>query len=154
MTAGTPRIRPAALDDIEPILDLMEGLYAEDGSTSFVREAHARAARELLESPAYGRLWVFTVDRRPVGYLALTFGFSLEYRGRDAWIDELYVAPEHRGQGLGRRAIDLAVEECRREGIQAIRLEVETANEAAGNFYRQAGFEDGARRLLTRWLAR
>jgi ribosomal protein S18 acetylase RimI-like enzyme len=82
----------------------------------------------------------------------LTLGYSLEYHGRDAIIDELYIIEEYRGQGIGTRAIELAAKESRSLGIKALHLEVERKNTNAQHFYRKIGFEDHDRYLLTKWL--
>jgi ribosomal protein S18 acetylase RimI-like enzyme len=41
---------------------------------------------------------------------------------------------------------------CRREGIAALRLEVGRDNTPAQALYRQSGFEEDARNLMTKWL--
>ncbi len=88
-----------------------------------------------------------------VGYLAVTFGFSLEYRGRAAFIDELFIRESSRGQGLGREALNLAERYCGDEKVKALHLEVEHHREAALELYRRAGDEDHDRRLMTKWLS-
>ena len=45
---------------------------------------------------------------RPIAYLLICFDYSLEYRGKGAWIDELFVEVAHRGQGIGTRLLELA----------------------------------------------
>jgi ribosomal protein S18 acetylase RimI-like enzyme len=92
------------------------------------------------------------VNDATAGYLVLTFGFSLEFGGRDALIDELYVRENFRGRGLGRASLVLAAEVCREEGIRALHLEVDRVNTRAQGVYRQAGFRDHDRYLLTKWL--
>jgi GNAT superfamily N-acetyltransferase len=41
-----------------------------------------------------------------VGYIVLTFGYSLEYLGRDAFIDEFYLRESYRGRRWGRRTLE------------------------------------------------
>jgi GNAT superfamily N-acetyltransferase len=40
-----------------------------------------------------------------IGYIVLTLGDSLEYHGRDAFVDEIYIRESHRGKGIGAQAI-------------------------------------------------
>lgn len=54
------------------------------------------------------------------------------------FIDLFYVAPERRGQGLGRRLIEAAVDHCRREGMAF--LTVNTMDDAARDYYLARGF--------------
>ena len=145
--------RPASDADAPAIMRLMAGLYQEDGEVRLDPAAAERALRQLLALPEAGAVWLAEVGGEAVGYLAVTWGFSLEYHGRDAYIDELYVAPAHRGRGIGREALELADAACRSRGIRALHLEVERANVRAEALYRQAGFLDQDRRLMTRRLA-
>jgi GNAT superfamily N-acetyltransferase len=84
--------------------------------------------------------------------MVLTFGFSLEFHGRNALLDELYLREEFRGRGLGRASLVRAEEICRREGIRAVHLEVDRVNVRAQEVYRKAGYKDHDRYLLTKWL--
>ena len=146
------RIGDAMPADLEGLLPLMKALYAEDGTVPLDAQAARRALAELLEHPELGRVWVAAVGSRPVGYVVLTLGFSLEYHGRDAFIDEIYVGAECRGRGVGRALLERAEEAARREGVRAVHLEVEPGNARAREVYRRAGYEDHERRLSTKRL--
>lgn len=147
----TPRFRDAAPADVPALVAMMAALYEHDG-TPFDAAAHEAVVRDLLAHPAYGRLVVIEDGTEPVGYLVLTFGFSLEFRGRDAFVDELYLAARARGAGVGRAAMAHAAALCRAEGVRALHLEVERTNTDAQAFYRRLGFADHDRYLLTRWV--
>jgi ribosomal protein S18 acetylase RimI-like enzyme len=82
----------------------------------------------------------------------LCFGWSLEWGGRDAFVDELYLEPDARGRGLGRAALRALVEEARAAGVVALHLEVDDTNTAGQALYRSEGFSGRARQLLTRRL--
>lgn len=114
-------------------------------------EAAARAALgQLLGDESLGRVWLIKSGAEIVGYVVLTFGFSLEFRGRDALVDELFVREGWRGRGAGRRALEFVAGVCRALGVGALRLEVGRENESARALYRKAGFQDHDRHLLTR----
>ena len=92
---------------------------------------------------------------RPLlGYLAVTFGFSLEFYGRDAFIDELFIRPAFRGRGLGARALQSVEPECRALGVRALHLEVERDNAVGRELYRKQGFLDNERQLLSKRLTK
>jgi ribosomal protein S18 acetylase RimI-like enzyme len=145
------RFRPATARDLDPVLAMMRRYYAEDGYP-FVEAEARRAAADLIRDRRLGRLWVARDGGRVVAYLAVTLGFSLEYRGRDAFVDELVVAEAARGRGLGREALETAAAYCRALGVRAVHLEVERRRGRARALYRRMGFADRARRLMTRWL--
>ena len=109
-------------------------------------EEGARADAAVVEGEAAG------AAASLLGYLAVTFGWSLEWGGRDAFVDELYLAPSHRGGGIGRTAIALAEDACRAAGVRALHLEVERENARGRALYARAGFADTERLLLTRRL--
>jgi hypothetical protein len=47
--------------------------------------------------------WCFwPVQSQPIGYLVICFDHSREYRGKGAWVDELYVTASRRGKISGR----------------------------------------------------
>jgi hypothetical protein len=55
----------------------------------------------MLKNPAFGLAWLIPDSATAVGYTVLCFGYSLEYLGRDAFIDEFYLVESHRGRGRG-----------------------------------------------------
>jgi ribosomal protein S18 acetylase RimI-like enzyme len=87
-----------------------------------------------------------------VGYVILTFGYNIEYKGRDAFIDEFYIEKEYRSRGIGKETMDYVVKESKKLGIKAIHLEVERNNETAKNLYLKFQFKDNVRILMTRWI--
>lgn len=145
--------RPAADADIDLLLHLMSALYGEDGSTPLRREAAEAALRRLLAAPESGLVRIIERGGTPAGYVVLTWGYSLEFDGRDAFIDELYVAPAHRGRGIGREAVAWAERACREHGAGAVHLEVELDNERAHALYRRSGFAERGLRLMTKRLS-
>ena len=86
--------RDAALADIDLLVDFVRQYYLID-HIPFDAPAVRRVLGELLSDPSLGRVWVITSGDEPVGYAVLTLGYSVEYGGRDAFLDELYVQPSH-----------------------------------------------------------
>jgi ribosomal protein S18 acetylase RimI-like enzyme len=141
-------VRPATGEDAEPLLPLIRDYYAEE-TYPFDESASREALLGLLEHPEKGRVWLALRGGRIVGYVVLTLGWSLEYRGLDAFVDELYVSPPDRGRGVGRKALDVLLQACRELGVKALHLEVERDKPEALALYRRVGFEDHERRLMT-----
>ncbi len=139
----------AADEDI--LIALMREFYTVEHLT--FDEGVARAAlRQILRNGALGSVYLIRLGEDVAGYVVLTFGFSLEFHGRDALVDELYLREEFRGKGLGRAALEFVEEVCRREGIKALHLEVDRVNTRAQEVYRAAGYRDHDRYLLTKWM--
>jgi GNAT superfamily N-acetyltransferase len=145
------RFQPATARDLDPLMQLVREFYAESGYS--LPQGDARAAVErLISDPGLGRIWMIDVEGVRAGYLVLTLGWSIEYLGRDAFIDEIYLRPDFRGRGLGLQAMRFAEEEARVLGVRALHLEVERSNEAARRVYQERGFRDNERQLLSKWL--
>jgi diamine N-acetyltransferase len=148
-----PAFRAARPHDLPLVLRLMEGFY-RDTDTPFREEAAGQALAALVADPSLGRLFLIETGGTPAGYVVLTLGFSLEFLGRDAFVDELYVTPEHRGRGLGPAAIRFLESVATPLGVRALHLEVGPDNERASGLYRRAGFEDRHHHLMTKLLPR
>lgn len=143
--------RLAERADVGAVHRLRQEFYEEDGSAW--ADDQALAALEMLVSrPEHGRVWLALDTETAVGYAVLTFGYSLEFHGRDAFVDELYLRPTHRGRGLGAEALALLETACREQGVRALHLEVDGTNTPAQVLYRSRGFIEHGRRLMTKWL--
>jgi ribosomal protein S18 acetylase RimI-like enzyme len=133
------RFERVARGNFDSFVVLVRAQHVELKSRFGVRQR--RALRMLLRGDAFGHAWLIRVGGVPAGFVVVSLGYSVEYGGRDAFIDELYVAPEFRRQGLGGRAVRFAERFCRRRGVTTVHLEVARGNRAANATYRRAGFE-------------
>ena len=138
--------------DLDALLPLLERFSASQGIPFDATQAQA-ALGALLARPELGRAYRIVHAGETRGYAALTFGFSLEWGGRDAFVDEIFVEATQRGQGLGRAALRALMEEARALGVRALHLEVEAGNAAGQALYRSAGFSGSERQLLSRRLS-
>jgi GNAT superfamily N-acetyltransferase len=144
-------IERARTGDCETILDLMEQFYSGE-SYPFERARARNALVPLLADPAKGVVFLLRERGGAIGYAVLTLGWSLEYQGLDAFVDELYVVASHRGRGLGSRALDAVEKSCRELGVHALHLEVERDNRAARDLYEKRDYRDNDRLLMTKRL--
>lgn len=133
------------------LVDLMTGFYRES-AFSLQPESTKAAFMKLLSDPALGRVWICEQNDEAIGYIVLTFGFSMEYGGRDAFVDDLFVRSEFRGRGLGKQLLDTLVRQCVRLDVRALHLEAGRSNDRAHALYRSFGFRDNNRQLLTKKL--
>lgn len=149
------RFEPARPEHAGIVIAMMRALeQADPGTTPFDEQRRRVIFDQFVQDSPYGRAWLITEVDRPVGYVVLTISFSFEYRGCDAYIDELYIAEEHRGRGIGRRAMAFVEKMARELGVNAVHLEVSPANAAALELYRRSGYVGHGRYLMTKWLER
>jgi GNAT superfamily N-acetyltransferase len=138
--------------DIGSLLHLMLQMQLDDPwDESFDQLIVRHNLKELLHNPVYGLILLARDGQIPVAYLAICFDFSLEYRGKGAWVDELFVLPTHRGKGIASQLLDLAESASLESGAQTLHLEVTHGNSAI-ELYRRRGFIDHHRFLMTKWL--
>lgn len=103
-------------------------------------EDDAAAVRTLLADPRLGAIWTVELADSLVGYAAVCFGYSIEFGGRDAFVDELYLEPRARGRGIGRHVLETIAEAMQQAGVRALHLEVDRGNLRAQRLYAKAGF--------------
>ncbi len=137
---------------LKEVLRMMEDFYAID-KYPFDKLLTAANLKHFIAKPEFGRLWVITSEEVTIGYMVLTFGYSFEFKGRDAFLDEFYLKDRFRSRGIGSKAIDFVLEQAQALGIQAVHLEVERHNMAANQLYKKKGFEAHKRALMTKWLS-
>lgn len=148
----TPKLRLGTADDVSLLVELMSEFYAEAGYEA-ERGRAARAFAGLIENEHAGRVWTIEAEFEVVGYVVMTLGYSMEYGGRDAFIDDLFIRPAFRARGYGKAALDEVRAAAVKLGVRALHLEVGRDNESAQALYRRAGFVDTDRQLLTLRLA-
>ena len=144
------RFDPADPADAAALLAMVREFHAEDGHP--LEASSEEAVLRLAAGEELARAWIVRRGDEAAGYLILTLGYSVEYGGRDGFIDDLYLKPDLRGQGVGGRLLAFAFEQAAALGINTLHLEVETMNERALGLYRAAGFEETGRRLMRRRL--
>jgi ribosomal protein S18 acetylase RimI-like enzyme len=144
--------RTAVQTDAGHILKHMKKFYAGDGYKFHPERAEINM-KALINNPEWGRVFVLVSSNGEfAGYMIIVFGFSMEYQGRDAYIDELYITEPFRGRGYGTAGLDLAEKVCAEAGIRALHLEVEKYKEKTIALYKSRGFFDRGRFLMTKWI--
>jgi diamine N-acetyltransferase len=141
--------REAPLEKLDAILGMMKDFSAID-NYAFNREERKENLFRFTASKEMGRLWTIYADELMVGYAVLAFGFSFEFGGRDAFIDELYITESYRNKGIGGKTLEFIFANAPALGIKAIYLEVEKHNEKGNVLYVKKGFKDHNRHLMTR----
>lgn len=151
MTAPSFLWTEASGGDEQTLIALMQAFYAEDDLV-FTETKARMSIRGLLADLSLGQIFLLKTAEMAVGYLVLTFGYSLEFHGRFVLLDELYLSPVLRGQGQGKLALAFAESWARQQGVTALRLEVNHTNLHAKSVYLKSGFKDERRDIMTRWL--
>ena len=144
------RLRPATDGDVALLTVFMRQLREDDPEEGpFDEPRCVPAMRRLIADPSLGRAWVIEVDAQPTGYAVLTLGYSIEFGGVAAFVDELFVARAFRGRGVGTKTLELVIDEARNLDVAILLLEVTQSNDHAKRLYRNVGFADRGHHLMT-----
>ena len=103
---------------------------------------------ELIEKDQVVVLVARAADQEPVGVAAMRVQPSLWSQAHEAYLAELYVVPDRRGQGFGRELITEAIRVARDRGADYAFLITSEDDRLAQRLYEAAGFrrtegEDG-----------
>ena len=154
MTRPHPhRPRRATVADAPALGTMLNAFNCEFGSATPGAAALSARIAELLAAPApepagHGTAALIAGDGSdgPAGFAILRLRPSLYSAHREAYLAELYVAPERRGQGLGRALLTATLELARELGADRIELGTSETDRAARALYESMGFintEDG-----------
>jgi ribosomal protein S18 acetylase RimI-like enzyme len=127
-------IETALERDIDRLLPLVRKFHEHEDLVMSDDERMATLLR-LISDETWGKVWLIFDGTELAGYIAICIGYSIEFRGNDAFIDEFYVRPESRGRGLGTTVLNLIKAEAKSLGIRALHLEVARSNTKARKLY-------------------
>ena len=134
-------------NQINIITRLMQDFYAVDNYPIDLGEAH-KLFEEFILNEQLGISYLIYFDKEIIGYTILTIVFSFEYKGRIAFIDELYIVEFHLGKGIGSETIKFLKNQCNKFKIKLIYLEVENHNLNAQKLYIANDFEFHNRKIM------
>ena len=127
------------LSHLDQVLPLVTDFHQEADIT-LPADTRRAAIETLLTQPHLGSIWGVHKAKKLIGYVATCPGFSIEIGGMDAFIDELYLIPDVRGQGFGKWVLEFIKEQMAAEGIIALHLIVADSNRCAIELYEREGF--------------
>ncbi len=133
------RLERARSEDIEDVTALVAAYHAFERID--IPNAQRRlAVSQLLADQSLGDIWLIYCEDLLVGYIAICFGYSIEFAGRDAFLDEFFLKEEARGRGIGGHVVDSLSTQLSATGIKALHLEVDNDNHGAQRFYARHRF--------------
>jgi GNAT superfamily N-acetyltransferase len=146
-------LKLAEFIDIDPLIELVREFY-EFEHMEFDHGV-IEAILGLLSDETFGRIWLIYTDSERenlAGYVALIFTYSLEMRGRNAMVDELFLRSPHRGKGFGSEVFQFLEDFCLKLNMPVMHLLVDRQNAIAHQFYLNKGFKQQDRFILSKRL--
>lgn len=144
MSAALHLARP---EDLEKVLALVTAFHDEMGIASS-DDSRRAAITPLLDGIPYGAVYLAGPTRAPIGYIVVTFSWSVEFGGMDGYIDELYVRPPIRGRGIATEVLIALPKTLAEAGIKALHLEVDRDDESSQRLYARTRFKPRERYIL------
>ena len=140
---STVFLREATEADLDEVLALYQGIEHSPEQVLTLEQARAMLA-QLRAYPSY-RLWVACDSAEPgadvVGTYALLVMHKLAHRGAPAAIvEDVVVAADRKGQGIGRQMMAHAVQQAREAGCYKLALSSHRNRTDAHAFYESLGF--------------
>ena len=99
-------------------------------------------AKRLEELIAAGEATVLLGGSGPDGVAVFRLRRAIFVEGLDAYLEELYVAPAKRGQGIGRALLEAAMDAARDAGAMRMDIATSVDDTAAIGLYESAGFSN------------
>ena len=129
-------VRPAVAEDVDAVWPL-----ARDLATSYEvdQDSYATIFTGLVSEPIV-LLLVATDDGAVVGYLLGQCHVTFHAGGPVIWVEEVMVAEDRRGTGVGRALMRAAEDRARATGAAYVAL----ATRRAGDFYAALGYRESA----------
>ncbi len=127
---------PTQLEELLPLVAAYHAFEEVESSS----EQRRSSVTKLLNDKRLGEIWLIRKLDGLIGYIAVCYSYSIEFGGRDAFIDEFYVEAAERGKGIGSKVLADVSALLRERDIVALHLEVDGTNERAKSAYARAGF--------------
>lgn len=100
----------ATPEDSDRVLRLVSACHDETG-IEMKDDERAAAVAPLLDGSVQGVVYLIGPPSSPVGFIAISFGYSISLGGIEGYIDEIFVRPAVRRRGLAGEALRALVKE-------------------------------------------
>lgn len=137
---ATPPVRLAQAHDAEALAQLLHDFNMEFDTETPGPGALAPRLRRLLEAE---HTFCVVAGDPIVGLGLVTLRTNVWFDRPVALLDELYVVPELRSEGIGARLVALVESTCRDRGIEQVEINVDQGDHDARRFYERQGYRSG-----------
>jgi len=129
--------RFAIKEDMKGVLDLIIELAIYEKEENAVINTAEQLKHDGFKEKLF-KVIVAEYKQKIIG-IALYFPRYSTWKGKCIHLDDIIVTKKHRGKGIGKKLMNLIVEDAKRFGAKLIIWEVLDWNNAAINFYKKIG---------------
>lgn len=135
----TIEIRPARPEDAQQILDFIIELAVYERAGNEVIANVEDIRRTLFADNAPSRVLMCLKDGQPIGYAVYFYSYSTWLGRNGIYLEDLYITPDQRGIGAGRRLLREIAREARANDCGRLEWSVLDWNQPAIDFYHSIG---------------
>ena len=110
-------------DDLDRLLTMVAARRLEAGQPGDAAATRAALA-PLLEGSPHGAVYLIGPPRAPIGYLVLSFGWSLTVGGLTGRIDDMHMRRAVRGRGIGAEVLSSLPRALAGAGLRVLEVEI------------------------------
>ena len=138
--AGEPlRIRDAGPGDVALLLELFGELARYEHLEHELHATEEQLAEALFGERPAAQALIAELDSQPVGYALFFPTFSSFLASAGVWLEDLFVRPANRGEGVGKALLEAVAALVRERGGERLEWAALDWNELALGFYRGIG---------------
>lgn len=136
------RLEPATTQDLEQLVEFLVELFRQEDDFEPNQHKQRHGLSLILESPSRGRIFVLRTDHAIIGMVNVLFTISTAEGGPVILMEDLFIHPQHRGQGYGSRLLQFVVQFARDKGFRRITLLSDRAREEPSQrLFQKNGFQ-------------
>ncbi|GAB6069211.1 GNAT family N-acetyltransferase [Thiomicrorhabdus hydrogeniphila] len=134
------KIRAAERKDIPEMIQLLKDLFEIEVDFEFSPEKHHAGLSAIIMDKNCGAVVAENDHKNIVGMCMAQWVISTATGQKSAWMEDLIVAHEYRGKGIGKQLIESIQGWAIEQGCNRIQLVYDLANQPAITFYEKAKF--------------
>ncbi len=135
----TTAVHLAGPADLDGLLSLMERFHSE-AALPHDDTHRRRAADPLLNGSPHGAVWLIGPQRAPLGYVLISFGWSVALAGMEGFVNEIFIRPSVRGRGIGTEVLHAIAVSLTQTGLKALHVRLNQADAPSARFCARVGF--------------
>lgn len=148
----TAAITLATPDHAAALLALMARSH-EERAMPFDDAHRTKVVKPLLDGNPLGAVWLIGPARAPLGYVIISFGWSVAQGGMIGWVEDVFVRNSVRRRGIGTEVVHAVSVTLKKSGVRSLQARIGADDTIASQFCRRVGFrDDAAMQLLTETL--
>jgi GNAT superfamily N-acetyltransferase len=133
------KIRKAELKDVSIILNMIKELAEYEKLLDKVTATEDKLMNTIFGKDKFVEVWLAEINDEPVGQVLFFRNFSTFLAKPGYYIEDIYVRPQFRGKGIGKKLLNKVIDLAAEKNYGRIEWCVLNWNEPAIEFYRKIG---------------